>query len=126
MVLLEAMVADLPSASAACGGALEVVGETGLRFEFGRVDELAHCLRMLYGQSEAQRNAQCRRQRQRLEALFTDAAAARAFWQLPVIQSLGLTPRPGGPAVAEIGRASCRERVWWYGGAGRVQTNDAW
>jgi|GEM_PF-36480 len=105
MVLLEAMVADLPIASAACGGALEVVGETGLRFEFGRVDELAHCLRMLYGQSEAQRNAQCQRQWQRLEALFTDAAAARAFWQLPVIQSLGLTPRPGGPAVADSAEA---------------------
>lgn len=90
MVLLEAMVADLPIAAAASGGALEVVGDTGLTFPFGDEAALGECLLALYRQNAAEREAQGRRQKQRMMTCFTDAAVSQVFWQLPAVQALGL------------------------------------
>ena len=63
MVLLEAMAANLPIISSDCGGAPEVVGDTGLLFELGN-DE----------------NKPKRMTQQRLENYFSDESAKHTFF----------------------------------------------
>lgn len=88
MVLLEAMIAGLPVLSAACGGATEVIGDTGFTFEFGRDQTLAEQLRVVHRLDPEQRSTVIARQLQRLEQLFTDDAVREVFWALPAVKKL--------------------------------------
>jgi glycosyltransferase involved in cell wall biosynthesis len=83
MVLLEAMSAGTPLICSDCGGGREVVGTTGRLFPLGDVNALA---RELITQSRERSDAgeTRRRMRERIDTLFTDEAAQRTFWSLPL------------------------------------------
>jgi len=76
MVLLEAMAADVQVLATDCGGAPEVVGDTGALFPFGDVSALAGCL-----VGSAQPVAGISGCGQRLHEHFSDEAVHRDFWQ---------------------------------------------
>ena len=76
MVLLEAMAANLPIISSDCGGAPEVVGDTGLLFKLGDADELADKIAELAnGENKPKSLTQ-----QRLENYFSDESAKHTFF----------------------------------------------
>jgi len=76
MVLLEAMAANLPIISSDCGGAPEVVGQSGLLFELGNSDELADAIvELANGENEPESLLQ-----KRLENYFSDESAKRTFF----------------------------------------------
>ncbi|HSB97407.1 MAG TPA: glycosyltransferase [Spongiibacteraceae bacterium] len=86
MVLLEAMAARLPIATTACGGAGEVVGETGFSFALGDTVMLADIflrLKNLAAEELAELQA---RMENRLQQLFTDTAVRQAFWRNPMVE----------------------------------------
>ena len=76
MVLLEAMAANLPIVSSNCGGAPEVVGDTGLLFELGNADELAAKIIELANNEKPPENLT----QQRLENYFSDESAKHTFF----------------------------------------------
>lgn len=88
MVLLEAMAARLPIAATDCGGAGEVVGDAGLVFELGNVEQLSQRFCELHALDTAAIAAMQARLEERLQRLFTDAAVRSAFWSLPVAREL--------------------------------------
>lgn len=93
MVLLEAMVAGVPVVCTDCGGAPEIVEGIGDLVPLGRSDAMAECLMALSQRSPEQLDAQRSAMRQRLLERFSDAAAGRAFWSLPVMSAF--TDQPG-------------------------------
>ncbi len=88
MVLLEAMVAGVPVISSDCGGAPEVIGETGLLFSQGDVEQLAkHMLsraKALVNQSLKQTEVMLAR----VEHKFSDESVRRQFWNLPFLKEM--------------------------------------
>lgn len=89
MVLLEAMAAGVSVLSTNCGGAPEVVGESTALFHQRDAAALSECL---------VRQANCRQishsHADRLEKLFSDSAAERTFWQLPIVTKLLVSKSP--------------------------------
>ncbi|MDR2874398.1 MAG: glycosyltransferase, partial [Methylobacillus sp.] len=84
MVLLEAMIAGVPIISSNCGGAPEVVGDTARLFPLGNANALAQ---ELIAQSRETEFADLqRRMRERVERLFTDEAARKNFFALPMVK----------------------------------------
>lgn len=80
MVLLEAMVAQVPVICSDCGGGPEVVGDAGLLFPLRDEQTLARRIEQV-ARLDYARLAACRvAMRQRLEASFSDQAARRLFW----------------------------------------------
>jgi glycosyltransferase involved in cell wall biosynthesis len=90
MVLLEAMAADVPVLATDCGGAPEVIGDSARLFPLKDPDTLARGLvRFMAGSDASDRRRACAEQgRQRLDALFTDAAGRRNFFGLPMIRTV--------------------------------------
>ncbi|MDR1349213.1 MAG: glycosyltransferase [Zoogloeaceae bacterium] len=86
MVLLEAMAADVPIICSDCGGAPEVVGETGRCFPFGNAEALGRALIDCAAAPPDGVGVAAR-----LHDLFSDAAVRQAFWQLPLLRDLGIT-----------------------------------
>ena len=83
MVLLEALAAGLPVICSDCGGGREVVAGIGDMFPFGDTAALAQCLIRL-----AERGVPADYPKQaeaHLQRRFSDEAAARAFWRLPML-----------------------------------------
>ncbi|MEE1925537.1 glycosyltransferase [Pseudomonas sp. 148P] len=88
MVLLEAMVAGVPVAATACGGAPEVVEGVGVLFPLADPVGLAQSLQVLAGMDEAQLE-ECRsRMLERLRQRFSDEAVREVFWRLPHVVAL--------------------------------------
>lgn len=85
MVLLEAMIADLPVIASACGGAPEVVGDCGLLFPLGDDQQLANSLEKVSNFDEGQLEQIKQSMRDRLNRMFSDDAARNTFWHLPGI-----------------------------------------
>ena len=88
MVLLEAMAAGLPIISSDCGGAPEVVGDSGFLFPLGDVAALAERMsgvRRL--DSEALDGLRTAMDAQ-AQAHFSFEAGRRTFWDLPFIRRL--------------------------------------
>ena len=83
MVLLEAMLAGLPILASDAAGPDEVLGEVGLRFHLGDVDDLAAKLRVLYGLSEEERRHQGLLSRSRFETNFTMEHFTKRLMALP-------------------------------------------
>lgn len=77
MVLLEAMVAEVPIISTDCGGAPEVIGDTGKLFELGNAAQLADSLVELANES----NYPVKTVQNRLEHLFSDESAKKLFFK---------------------------------------------
>jgi len=88
MVLLEAMVAGVPVAASACGGATEVVEGVGVLFPLGDAAALARSLQVLAAMDEAQLEECRQRMLERLRARFSDEAVRQVFWQLPTVVAL--------------------------------------
>lgn len=88
MVLLEAMVAGVPVAATACGGAPEVVEGVGVLFPLADAAGLAQSLQVLASMDEAQLD-ECRsRMLERLRQRFSDEAVRDVFWRLPHVVAL--------------------------------------
>ena len=88
MVLLEAMVAGVPVAATACGGAPEVVEGVGVLFPLADAAGLAQSLQVLASMDEAQLD-ECRsRMLERLRQRFSDEAVREVFWRLPHVVAL--------------------------------------
>lgn len=88
MVLLEAMAAGVPVIATGCGGAPEVVGDVGALFPLGDADALARLLVTHAGWSAAERTAYAERGRARLYDAFSDEAARRRFFALPMVRAV--------------------------------------
>lgn len=88
MVLLEAMAAGLPIATTHQGGAGEVIGDIGFRFEVGDADTLSQLfsrLRML--DTDTIDNLH-QRMEMRLLNYFSDAAVRAVFWSLSIVSTI--------------------------------------
>lgn len=83
MVLLEAMAAGLPPITTDCGGAREVVAGIGELFPLRDVQQLSEILVHQPGHSIDTHSLS-----QHLQLNFTDAAARRHFWTLPMTADL--------------------------------------
>jgi glycosyltransferase involved in cell wall biosynthesis len=86
MVLLEAMAAGLPIVASDCGGASEVVADTGWLFALGNVEALAERMRLVYALDTQQRALWAQRMDQRVQQLFTLEAGARTFRNFAFVQ----------------------------------------
>lgn len=82
MVLLEAMAAKIPVVCSDCGGAPEVVGETGWLFPFAEATHLANRLVEIAGASSADLEAKRMAAWSRAEALFSDSHARLQFSEI--------------------------------------------
>ena len=88
LVLLEAMAARVPIVSTSCGGAGEVVGDTGILFPLRDSDALAqHIITISRLTPEQTRQLQTGMM-QRLENSFSDTAVTEQFWQMAMTRTL--------------------------------------
>jgi len=88
MVLLEAMAAGVPLIATRCGGAQEVVADTGGLFDVGDDQALAELMLQFHALPSAERERLTQAMGQRLRQHFTDEAVKARFWSLHRIQSL--------------------------------------
>ncbi|PKO60210.1 MAG: glycosyltransferase [Betaproteobacteria bacterium HGW-Betaproteobacteria-13] len=88
MVLLEAMAAGVPVIATNCGGAPEVVGEVGSLFPLGDDAELARLLVEHAGWSVSRKEACAHASLTRLREAFSDEAARRRFFALPMVRDV--------------------------------------
>jgi len=88
MVLLEAMAAGVPVIATDCGGAPEVVGDVGELFPLGDAAALAKLLVAHAGRPGSARMAVAERAYARLYASFSDEAARRRFFALPMVRAV--------------------------------------
>ncbi len=88
MVLLEAMVANVPLVATACGGAPEIVEDIGILFPLGDAERLAQGLEIVAARDDYERVKYEVLMAERLEARFCDYAVRKAFWQLPMVTAL--------------------------------------
>ena len=82
MVLLEAMVAGVPIAGTDCGGASEVLADTGLLFSLHDHHMLAEHMRTLYNLKPAERVLIAANMRKRVLEIFCDDAGRRVIQEL--------------------------------------------
>lgn len=82
MVLLEAMLAEVPIVYSDCGGAPEVVGSLGLPFRVGDSEDLSSTLLRVYGNQYEFDSEQLLGA---VNSYFSDEAVNRAFWGMPAI-----------------------------------------
>lgn len=85
MVLLEAMAAGLPLICSDCGGGAEVVRDVGQLFPLGDYQKLADCL---VNQCEDRYRIEKTMLHDKLNAVFSDEAARKYFWNLGFIKNL--------------------------------------
>lgn len=85
MVLLEAMAAGLPIACTACGGGMEVIGDSGWLFPLGDSQQLATHMQTIAHLSAEQLAATRAAMDAHVQTHFTDQAVTDAFWKLPLI-----------------------------------------
>jgi glycosyltransferase involved in cell wall biosynthesis len=79
MVLLEAMLAEIPIVYSDCGGAPEVVGSLGLPFQVGNSEELSNALLDVYSKQYEFGHKQLTG---RVNSHFSDTAVKNAFWSM--------------------------------------------
>ncbi len=84
MVLLEAMAAQLPIICSDSGGGAEVVRDVGDLFTFGNTDELSQ-LMFKHSQNNTDIVNPIQRMTEKLNAVFSDEAAKRRFFQLAFV-----------------------------------------
>lgn len=90
MVLLEAMVADLPIICSDCGGGKEIVKDVGILFPLGDERLLAEALHRMSQLSPQQLQNCCDAMQVKLYSHFSDESVEQAFWKLPMTQPFNL------------------------------------
>ena len=88
MVVLEAIIAELPVTICDTGGAPEVCGDDGLLFPLGDDDALAQRMETLLKLEPEQEAQIVKKLNDRLEKQFTDKAVQDSFWKLPFIKNI--------------------------------------
>jgi len=83
MVLLEAMLAEIPIVYSDCGGAPEVVGSLGLSFQVGDSEDLSNALFDIYRKKGELGQGQLT---DRVNNYFSDFAVTDKFWDMPVLR----------------------------------------
>lgn len=86
MVVLEAMLADLPIICSDCGGAKEIVEDIGLLFPFSASEKLAESMIHSANNNELVQNQHA--SSIKLETYFSDEAGKRVFWNLEQIKKI--------------------------------------
>lgn len=80
MVLLEAMVAEVPVICSACGGASEVVDKVGVFFEFSNTDALSCAIQLMAEYPDESRQLLTESALKKVEYEFSDQAVNKVFW----------------------------------------------
>ncbi len=93
MVLLEAIIAEVPVIATNAGGAKEVISNNQWLFDVGDEMKLAQLMRDVYTQDKLQLKAIKEQNMQWLEQNFTDDAVQRSFWELPFLKTSILSNR---------------------------------
>ncbi len=93
MVLLEAIIAQVPIIATNVGGAKEVVKTSQWLFDVRDDNQLAKLMLAMYKQDEAQRQLINADNMRWLKQNFTDDAVKRAFWALPFFNKIVTTQR---------------------------------
>ena len=95
MVLLEAMVAAIPIIATDCGGAPEVIGDTGQLFQLHNSSALAKLILAHSREVNDETNAvRIEKVTQRLDEKFSCEAAKKRFFSLPMVSDIfGKQPR---------------------------------
>jgi len=88
MVLLEAIIAELPVIASNAGGAAEIITRKQWLFNVGDVEKLAQLMIKIHTLDASERNALNHQNKLHLEQNFTDNAVQNAFWKLPFMQLL--------------------------------------
>ncbi len=88
MVLLEAIMADIPVISSETGGTKEIITNPKWRFSMGNHQQLAQLLQQSYTLTDAQKQTTIVENQQHLQQNFTDGAVRQAFWGLPFMKKL--------------------------------------
>ncbi len=89
IVLLEAMLAEVPVVCSNAAGPMEVIGDAGLIFEVGNADHLSHQLKSIQVLDHAGRTALTDRATKRLLDNYTMEAFTRRLLALPVLKAYG-------------------------------------
>ncbi len=88
MVLLEAIIADVPVISTNVGGAREIITDKQWLFGVADEDKLSELMLQIYTIDDAETKSINANNRQYLEKNFTDNAVKNAFWNLPFMNKL--------------------------------------
>ncbi len=88
MVLLEAIVADVPVIATDAGGAKEIITDKQWLFDIADVNALAQLMLKIYEQDDEQIKTINKQNKQHLKQNFTDEAVKKAFWNLPFVKSI--------------------------------------
>ena len=86
MVLLEAIIAEVPVIATNAGGAKEVINNTQWLFDVGDVNQLEKLMLDIYHQDESKIKSITEENMQWLKQNFTDDAVEDSFWKLPFMQ----------------------------------------
>ena len=88
MVLLEAILADIPVIATDAGGAKEIIADNEALFDVGDSHHLAKLMFNTYHMDTATLITKCQNNADHLDTNFTDLAVRKAFWNLDFIQAL--------------------------------------
>jgi glycosyltransferase involved in cell wall biosynthesis len=89
LVLLEAMLAEVPIVCSSAAGPMEVIGDTGLIFEVGNADDLSRQLKAIEMLDSNSRKALSDRALKRLSMNYTMSAFTEKLRALPVLKNYG-------------------------------------
>lgn len=87
MVLLEAILAEVPVITTNAGGAKEIITDEQWLFDIGDEHKLAELMQDIYFLDDAKKNAMIKQNRCWLDQHFTDETVKNTFWKLPFIQA---------------------------------------
>jgi glycosyltransferase involved in cell wall biosynthesis len=87
LVLLEAMLAEVPIVCSSAAGPMEVIGDTGLIFEVGNVDDLSRQLKAIEMLDNNSRKALTDRALNRLSMNYTMSAFKEKLSALPLLKN---------------------------------------
>ena len=88
MVLLEAIVADIPVIATNAGGAKEIITDKQWLFDIGDVNTLAQLMLKMYERDDEEIKSINSQNKQHLKKYFTDDAVKKAFWDLSFVKNL--------------------------------------